>query len=191
MMERKSQVYSSHRGPIHLSSQWPRIQSTLGISLKELATSEPGQTMSIRPFFGLPDSLPHGSFDIFMAMPFKDVLRPIYEDHVKKVVERSKLRIMRGDDFFTVNSVMQDVWSAICAARIVIAECTGRNPNVFYEIGTAHTIGKPIIFVTQNSEDVPFDIRHIRYIKYDYNPRGMKSFEATLKKTLDETLSMR
>ena len=96
---------------------------------------------------------------------------------------------MRGDDFFTVNSVMQDVWSAICAARIVIAECTGRNPNVFYEIGMAHTIGKPIIFVTQNSEDVPFDIRHIRYIKYDYNPRGMKRFEATLKKTLDETLS--
>ena len=173
---------------ISLSSSWPHIQTTLGISLKELVETEPGKTMSVNPFFGKPKELTTSDYDIFMAMPFRDELAPVYEDHIKKVVERAKLKIVRGDDFFTANSVMEDVWSAICSARIVIAECTDRNPNVFYEIGMAHTIGKPIILITQNSDDVPFDLQHIRYIRYDYNPRGMKSFEASLKRTIEETL---
>jgi len=66
----------------------------------------------------------------------------------------------------------------------VIADCTGRNPNVFYEIGLAHASGKPVILITQNSDDVPFDIRHLRYIQYDYTPRGMRVFEKRLVDTL-------
>jgi hypothetical protein len=174
---------------ISLSRSWPRIQTTLGLSLQELVENEPEKTMSVKPFFGKPKRFTTSIFDVFMAMPFTEELKPIYEDHIKTVVEQAKLKVRRGDDFFTANSVMEDVWSAICNARIVIAECTDRNPNVFYEIGMAHTIGKPIILITQNSDDVPFDLRHIRYIKYDYSPRGMKNFEVTLKRTLEETLN--
>lgn len=180
--------YFTREGKISLTPSWPRIQTTLGISLKELVEIDPGLSMSVKPFFGKPKKLATSNLDVFMAMPFSEALNPIFEDHIKKVVESANLIIVRGDDFFTANSVMEDVWLAICAARIVIAECTGRNPNVFYEIGMAHTIGKPIILITQNGNDVPFDLRHIRYIRYDYNPRGMKSFEVSLKRTLAETL---
>jgi hypothetical protein len=40
---------------------------------------------------------------------------------------------------------MWDVWNSIYSSSIIIADCTGRNPNVFYELGIAHTLGKPVI----------------------------------------------
>ena len=91
------------------------------------------------------------------------------------------LRVKRADDLFSRDSIMTDIWNALNQAKILIADCTGRNPNVFYEIGITSTIDKPVILITQNDNDVPFDLRHLRYIKYGYNPRGMKAFETQLR----------
>jgi hypothetical protein len=95
------------------------------------------------------------------------------------------LSIKRGDDFFGAEAVMGDIWSAILHAKVVVAECTGRNPNVFYEIGLAHAVGTPVILVTQKAQDVPSDLRAIRYIKYQYTPRGMQAFEKALAATIE------
>ena len=58
-------------------------------------------------------------------------------------------------------------WRLINESRIVIADCTARNVNVFYEIGVAHTVGKDVILLCQNaSEDIPIDIRTQRVIEY-------------------------
>jgi nucleoside 2-deoxyribosyltransferase len=110
----------------------------------------------------------------------------VYEDHIAASARELGLSVARGDDFFTSHSVMADIWAAIMSARAVIADCTGRNPNVFYEIGLAHAVGKPVILITQNNDDVPFDIRHLRYIQYDYTPRGMRIFEKRLTDTLSQ-----
>ncbi|GAI46692.1 unnamed protein product, partial [marine sediment metagenome] len=59
-----------------------------------------------------------------------------------------------------------DIWKSIRSARIVIAELTGRNTNVFYEVGLAHTLGKPVIITTRNEDDVPFDLKGLRYRYY-------------------------
>jgi hypothetical protein len=96
----------------------------------------------------------------------------------------------RADDFFTAHEVITDVWTAIIGARIIIADCTGRNPNVFYEIGMAHVAGKPVVPITQRNADVPFDLRHIRYLLYEYTPRGMAAFEQQLSSTISETLGL-
>ena len=77
-------------------------------------------------------------------------------------------------------SIVNYIWSLIFSAQIVICDCTGKNPNVFYELGLAHSLGKKTICITQNSNDIPFDIKHLRYIKYEYTPRGMKKFEEKL-----------
>src|SRR5271165_3195093 len=116
-------------------------------------------------------------------MPFTAALRPVYKNHIKKVVSRFKLRTGRADDFFGTNSIMRDIWSAIHAARVVVADCTGRNPNVFYEIGLAHAIGKQTILISQSRDDIPFDIQHLRTIHYEYTAPGMKAFERTLRET--------
>jgi hypothetical protein len=75
---------------------------------------------------------------------------------------------------------MEDIWSGICHARLAIADCTGRNPNVFYEIGIAHTLDKNTILIAQSVDDVPFDLRHRRVLVYQFTPRGMAKFEKDL-----------
>jgi hypothetical protein len=117
-------------------------------------------------------------------MPFDEALRPVYEDHLKAVAERLELSIKRADDFFTSQEIISEIWTALLRAAVVIADCTGRNPNVFYELGLAHAIGKPTILITQNNDDVPFDLRHRRFIRYELTPRGMRTFEKDLEQAL-------
>ena len=124
-----------------------------------------------------------------MVMPFQEKLKQVYEDHIRKVVQKLNISIARGDDFFTSSSIISDIWNAINSCEIVIADCTGRNPNVFYEIGIAHTLGKPVIFISQSKEDIPFDIQHIRYIIYEFTPRGMREFEEKLAQTIQQEIS--
>jgi len=62
---------------------------------------------------------------------------------------------------------MDQVWSGINNAKVLVAELTKRNPNVFYELGLAHALKKPVVLVSSNEEDVPFDLKHIRVIYYD------------------------
>ncbi len=128
------------------------------------------------------------TYDLFVLMPFVPELRPIYDDHIKKVAGDLNLSIARADDFFSQNSIMEEIWSAIAQASILIAECTNKNPNVFYEIGLAHAIGRPVILITQNPNDVPFDLQYRRYIQYSYTPPGMGIFERDLSSTIVETL---
>jgi hypothetical protein len=117
-------------------------------------------------------------------MPFDRALQPVFR-HIKKVCEkRLSLSARRGDDFFTANAVMADVWAAIQNARIIVADCTQRNPNVFYEIGIAHVLAKPVVLVSQIDEDIPFDVHPIRRISYQNTPRGLKAFEKALEATL-------
>ena len=86
--------------------------------------------------------------------------------------------------FYDNQSIIEDIWKRINEAKILISELTGRNANVFYETGIAHTIGKEVILITQSMEDVPFDLRHLRCIVYEYTPRSIKNFEDDLKNTV-------
>jgi hypothetical protein len=156
-----------------------QIQLTLTVELVELQ-KEAGTDA----FFGRP--IPSKSWpQVFVAMPFLAEIDPIYRDHIKEVVEtKIKTTVGRADDFYTNHEIMKDVWSAIYYSDVVIADCTGRNPNVFYEIGIAHTLGKKTILIAQKIDDIPFDVRHIRNIVYEYTPRGVKEFEKKLENTL-------
>ncbi|HHT9116758.1 MAG: sigma-54-dependent Fis family transcriptional regulator [Planctomycetes bacterium] len=128
----------------------------------------------------------------FVLMPFSDVsdVQNVYQQHIKPVAEgRCRLRCERADDIHDISGIMQSVWESINRARFVIADLTGRNSNVFYELGIAHTLGKPVIIVTQSLDFVPFDLRHLRCIIYEYKPGKIKKFEESLEKTIRRVLS--
>lgn len=160
----------------------------LRLSLSDLARSDPNQRLIVTP-------VPHRTFstkyesDILVFMPFSSELEPVYEDHLKSVAQKVGKSIARADDFFTNDQIVNEIWTALLNTKLIIADCTQRNPNVFYEIGLAHAVGKPTILITQNSEDIPFDLRHRRYLKYDLTPRGMRSFEESLQKTITTVLA--
>ncbi len=126
--------------------------------------------------------------DVFVLMPFSSDLLPLYEDHLRIIIDDMGYSCARADDFFTTESIIEDIWTAIRNAKVIVADCTGRNPNVFYEIGIAHTLGKPVVLLSQNVDDLPFDLRHRRTIIYHYTPRGMKEFENVFRRTIESAI---
>jgi nucleoside 2-deoxyribosyltransferase len=75
--------------------------------------------------------------------------------------------VRADDDIFATGKIMDQVWRGIRQAKVLVAELTSKNPNVFYELGLAHALEKPVVLVSSNQEDVPFDLGHIRAIFYD------------------------
>ena len=169
---------------IRISPRWADIQDALGISLGALARLQSPRARIVEPVV-FPEPSPSQDYrDVFVIMPFKKEMRPIYDDHIVSACQELSLSVGRADDFFKAHAVMADVWGAIQHAKVIVADCTGRNPNVFYEMGMAHVLGKPVVLVSRNARDIPFDIRSIRHILYEYTPRGMKKFKETLKEAL-------
>ncbi len=125
---------------------------------------------------------------VFVIMPFAEELKPIYDDHIKNVCNKLNYECVRADSVSSSNVITNDIWSYINNSDIMICDCTGKNPNVFYELGLAHALGKKVVIITQNAEDIPFDLKPIRYIKYDYTPRGMERFEEELEEFIQTTL---
>ena len=64
-------------------------------------------------------------------------------------------------------SVVEQIWEQISKSRVLLADLTDKNPNVFYELGLAHAANKPVVFTSARIEDVPFDLRHLRVIVYE------------------------
>jgi len=127
----------------------------------------------------------------FMVMPFADnVATQAYEHCTKPVCEQHDLIIRRADELFTTNPIWQDIVDEINLASVIIVDITGRNPNVMYELGMAHTL-KPrqTVMVTSDAHgDAPFDISHFRIIQYINSIQGVTSFQQQLAKTLDTIL---
>ncbi len=106
----------------------------------------------------------------FMMQPFAPPLGDYYEKIYKPAIEKAGLKAVRADaDIFGTGKIMDQVWRGIQGAKVLVAELTSRNPNVFYELGLAHALRKPVVLISSNEHDVPFDLHHIRVVYYDVN----------------------
>lgn len=104
----------------------------------------------------------------FVMMPFGGNLGKYYKSIYEPAIKKAGLRPIRADDdIFGTGKIIDQVWRGITEAKVLIAELTNRNPNVFYELGLAHALTKPVVLVSSNEQDVPFDLQHIRVIYYD------------------------
>jgi hypothetical protein len=121
-------------------------------------------------------------------MPFDQKYQAVYDDHIRPTVESAGLRCQRADEVAGVKNITWDIWERINSARFLVADLTSRNANVFYEVGLAHAISKDVILITQSMEFVPFDLRSVRCIEYEYTPRGTRAFESKLRATIDAVM---
>lgn len=143
--------------------------------------------ITVSPLWGEPLRRSQFQSDIFMVMPFRDKYNAIFENVIRPVTADLNLTIKRGDEFSsTRGSIMQEVWAALNACKLVIVETTEINANVYYELGIAHTLGKPAILLSQTKEveDLPFDIRHLRFLVYEDTVEGGKTLEKNLKNSI-------
>lgn len=120
---------------------------------------------------------------VSVMMPFDAPMRPVY-DTIKAAAETTGFKCRRADDIWDDSTVIQDVFSLIFQSYIVVCDFTGKNANVFYEAGIAHTLGKHVIPITQNAEHIPFDLRHHRYAQYLNNAEGRDGLQQELENRL-------
>ena len=109
---------------------------------------------------------------VAIMMPFDGRFDPVYLA-LQGAAASVGMKCRRADDIWVHDHIIQDVVSLICMASVVVCDLTGRNANVFYEMGIAHALGKDVIMITQAAADVPFDVSHIRHIRYLANGEGM------------------
>lgn len=97
-----------------------------------------------------------------VLMPFGPHHDPFYRELYAPVIEVVGLLPLRADEVYKHGGVMTEVCNAIADAKVIIADLTGSNPNVLYELGLAHAIRKPVIIVADRSDKLPFDIQSLR-----------------------------
>jgi hypothetical protein len=106
----------------------------------------------------------------FVVMPFSGPIGGYFQSIYDPAIRKAGLRPIRADaDIFGTGKIIDQIWSGINSAKVLVAELTTRNPNVFYELGLAHALHKPVVLISSNGDDVPFDLKHIRVIYYDVN----------------------
>jgi hypothetical protein len=104
----------------------------------------------------------------FVMMPFASPHGNYYSLIYEPAIKKAGLKPIRADnEIFGTGKIIDQVWKGINSAKVLVAELTTKNPNVFYELGLAHALRKPVVLVSANEPDVPFDLQHIRVIYYD------------------------
>jgi nucleoside 2-deoxyribosyltransferase len=132
--------------------------------------------------FKIPNSVIKNNL-VSVMMPFNEEFREVH-DSIRLSCSNVGLECLRVDDIWKNSVIIQDVFELIFSSSIVIADLSHKNPNVFYEVGIAHTLGKPVIPIAQNIDDIPFDLRHHRVLTYHDNSEGRE----TLRKGLEARL---
>lgn len=97
----------------------------------------------------------------------------LYQHIIKPVCEKCGFAAQRVDEFNTYNSITQEILDALNDYDLVIADLTGHNPNVFFEIGYRTKSQKPIIHLKRKDETIPFDVSSIRTFEYDLTDLDM------------------
>lgn len=125
----------------------------------------------------------------FILMPFETKYDPVYDSVIKPAIDEMGLEAKRADNIFNIKPIIQDIWEHINKARLLIANLSGKNPNVFYEVGLSHALNKKVILITQSMNDVPFDLRHLRCIVYEDSMDGASKLKDVLIQTIRELLN--
>jgi len=106
----------------------------------------------------------------FVMMPFAKPIGDHYQLIYEPAIKKAGLVPVRADnEIFGTGKIIDQIWAGINSSKVLITELTDRNPNVFYELGLAHALDKPVVLISSNEKDVPFDLQHIRVIYYDVN----------------------
>lgn len=143
------------------------------------------QKMIVEPIFKSRDTRIDNN-KIFVLMPFTlEWSNRIWQQMIKPTIEANGYEALRADDLYG-QDIVEDIWSSILSAHLVIADITGRNPNVFYELGIAHTLGKKVILISQDTNDIPFDLNRYRHIIYKDNYDGYEILKNKLEGAIKE-----
>lgn len=100
-------------------------------------------------------------------MPFDGSFKDLYNLGIKHSAEQLGVVAERVDEQHFSEPILERIYRQIEQCDFIVADMTGRNPNVFYEVGYAHARDKLCLLLTQSADDIPFDLKHHSHIIYD------------------------
>lgn len=103
----------------------------------------------------------------FVMMPFGDWSDRYYKEIYSPAIKDAGFEPVRADELFSAGTVVEQIWEQIQKAPVLLADLSGKNANVFYELGLSHAARKPVVFTAASLDDIPFDLQHLRVIIYD------------------------
>lgn len=124
---------------------------------------------------------------VFMIMPFKDEYFKVFQ--ILSDEYKDKFEFFHAATIENQRDIFYDVMEGIYTADVIIAELTEKNANIYYELGIAHTLGKKVIVITQNINELPFDIKNYRAQEYKMNYIEFRTLIKSLEKLLEGAMS--
>ncbi len=137
----------------------------------------------------------------FVIMPFGNPnidpeharkLELIYTQWIKPAVESVKfsddesIKCHRADKEARPGDIISHIIENLVMSDIVIADLSGKNPNVFYELGVRHAVNNKTILIAEDLNDIPFDLQPLRTIVYRYEPEHMLNLKNSLEQAIHE-----
>ena len=114
-------------------------------------------------------------------MPFATEFDEVYEFLIKAPLEEHGYEVHRADDLLNQNNILQDIVSGIIESDLIIADLSQSNANVYYEVGLAHASGKKVVLLTQDIDEVPFDLRSYRIVAYSTHFSKMNEAQCVMR----------
>ncbi|MFL6210129.1 MAG: nucleoside 2-deoxyribosyltransferase [Pyrinomonadaceae bacterium] len=112
---------------------------------------------------------------VFVLMPFRSEFNDTYKFGIKGAAEEVGAYAERVDEQIFTEGILDRVYNQINKADVIVADMSGQNPNVFYEVGYAHALGKIVVLLTHNADDIPFDLKHRSHIIYSGSIEKLRS----------------
>jgi hypothetical protein len=121
----------------------------------------------------------------FLAMPYGPPWFGAVRDAVESAATTAGYEFDIASNIAMPGGIMNQVWNSVRSAEVVVADLTGLNANVMYELGVAHALGKATILITQHTDQLPFDVSGMRWHAYDLS--DLRTLNGSLLKSFAET----
>ena len=126
----------------------------------------------------------------FVVMQFTSPFDELFEEVIRPVCDSVGINAYRASDIYRPGVILQDIIQGLAESNVIIAEITPTNANVFYELGYAHALSKPVILLAERDTPLPFDVSGYRVIFYENAIRGKTSLETELRRHLSSIFSV-
>lgn len=125
----------------------------------------------------------------FVVMQFSSPYNEVYADVIRTICHEAGIDVIRADDEYGPGVIIADISRQIVESALIIADISPANPNVYYEVGYAHALGKPTILLAEKGTKLPFDVSPFRTLFYENTINGKAKLEEGLRKHLAAILS--
>lgn len=122
----------------------------------------------------------------FVVMPFSRDFTPVFRIIQKSLEDDLGFKCTRTDELLGGGNIIEDILRGIASSELIVVDVTGRNPNVYYELGIAH-MSKPVdkvVLLSRDIEAIPFDLRQYRHVVYARSPAGLRSLGKSLREAV-------